>query len=106
LNDGGLEGGDAHASENREGELGANAGNAVDQEAEEVAFLGGDKSIKGVLLLPDVEVGEQKDGFSRRAEPVEGRERHDDLVAHAVHIDRDLAGEVVLQNSAQKRNHR
>ena len=56
--------GDAHAAEDGEAHFGADAGDALHEEAEEVAFVVGGEAVEGLFLFADVEVDEEFDGLA------------------------------------------
>ena len=75
----------AGAGQDGQGELGADAGD-LKQLAEQRAFARTDEAIEGLVVLTDLEMGEQREGFAPRGKAVEHAGGDLDLVADAVHV--------------------
>jgi len=86
-NDGVFEVGDGHAAEDGKGHLGSDTGDAVDEEAEEVAFVCAEEAVEGMIAFGDVVMGEEGDFSAGMGKFVEGGERDQEGVADAADID-------------------
>ena len=76
-----------------------------DQPLEQILLERGRKPVERQRVLADVRVNAQRDLAARLAETVEGRERHEDVVADAGHVD-DQAIRMLLEDpAAQMGNH-
>lgn len=103
--DGVFEGCHGHAAEDAEGHLGADAGDAVHEEAEEVALVGGDEAEEGVVAVGDVVVGEELHLFTGLREFVESGEGDEDEVAYAIDINGGTVRESFGEEAAKEGDH-
>jgi hypothetical protein len=105
FDDGDFELVDAHAAEDGHGEFGADAGDAIEEEAEEVAFFIGGEAVEGVFVFADVEVGEDADLVAGFADGIDAGEGDEEFVSDAVDIDGDAIGEAMDEGSAEESDH-
>ncbi len=93
VDDGGLEVAHAHAAQDGQPELGADAGDVVDEEAEEVALGGGHEAIEDVGVFAHLQMRQNPDRLAIGREFVKTRQGDEHLVADAMNIDNDLRRE-------------
>ncbi len=97
--------GDAHAAEDGEAHFGSDAGDALHEEAEEIAFVVGGEAVEGLFLFADVEVDEEFDRLACGREFVVGADGDEDLVADAGDVDGDAVREAFREVAAQEGDH-
>ena len=105
--DGGLEHRHRHPAEDRDGDGGADAGYAVDEQQENVALLLGGESVERLGIFPDVEMGAEINGRALcRVKPVVGGNGDDRLVAHTMAVHDEPVRKGLDDVSSESSDHR
>src|SRR2546430_6685412 len=95
----------AHPAQDREREFRPDAADVVDEQTKQVAFGGGHEPVENVRVFPDVEMSQDLNGLSGGGQFIVARERNENFVADAAHVDDRLGGQGRSERPVEKGNH-